>query len=58
MLQKTKQLPNCLKGAETSVILVVFWWCPLWSSRLYCYRFFPLLNMNQVPEKLSQWPNI
>jgi len=22
-----------------------FVWCPLWCPRLYCYRFFPLLNM-------------
>ena len=30
-----------------------FWWGPLWSPHLYCYRFLPLLNMNQVPESVS-----
>ena len=26
--------------------------CPLWRQHLYCYRFLPSLNMNQVPENL------
>jgi hypothetical protein len=32
----------------------------LWCQRLYCYRFFLLLNRNQVPEMLyfGQWPYI
>ena len=28
------QLSNCLIKAETVVVLIVFWWCPLWSPRL------------------------
>ena len=32
----------------------------LWRQHLYCYRFFLLLNRNQVPEMLyfGQWPYI
>jgi hypothetical protein len=29
-----------------------FQWCRLWRQRLYCYRFFLSLYMNQVPEML------
>jgi len=29
-----------------------FQWCHLWRQRLYCYRFFLSLYMNQVPEML------
>jgi len=48
MLKIPQQLPNCLKRAEISVILIGFLWGPLWRPRLYCHRFLPLLNMNQV----------
>ena len=35
-----------------------FLWCPLSRPCLYCFSFLPLLNMNQVPEKVyvGQWP--
>jgi hypothetical protein len=45
-------MANCLKRAEKSVVLISFWWCPLWSPRLYCCCFLPWFNMNQVPETL------
>ena len=49
-----KKLSNCLKRAETSVVLIVFD-CVLYEVRAYknkcCYCFLPSLNMNQVPEK-------
>ena len=51
MLKSLKQLPNYLKRAETTVVLIVF------NSVIYrvhaykyCYRFLPSLYMNQVPE--------
>ena len=48
------KLSNCLKRAETSVVLIVFG-CVLCEVRAYknkcCYCFLPSLNMNQVPEK-------
>ena len=31
----------------------LFQWCYLWRQHLYCYRFFLLLYMNQVPEMLK-----
>jgi len=40
-----KQLSNCLKIAETSVVPIVF------NRVLYCYRFLSSLYMNQVLEK-------
>ena len=51
-----KKLSNCLKRAETSVVLIVFD-CVLCEIRAYkvykhtecCYCFLPSLNMNQVP---------
>ena len=53
MSKSPKQLPNCLKGAETSVVPIVF------NDTLYhlCMytvtgSFLLLLYMNQVPEKL------
>ena len=27
------------KKADTSLILIVFWWCSLWSLVFYCYCF-------------------
>ena len=48
-----KKLSNCLKRAETSLVLIVFD-CVLCEVRAYkhicCYCFLPSLNMNQVPE--------
>jgi len=48
-----KQLSNCLKIAETSIVLVAFNCviCDV-STYIYCYRFFLLLYKNQVPEML------
>jgi len=48
MLKSRKQLPNCLKRAETIIVLIVF------NGVLceVCFRFLPLLNMNQVPAEL------
>jgi hypothetical protein len=34
-----KQLPNCLKRAETGIVLIKRW--PLSCSHLYCYHFLP-----------------
>jgi len=35
MSKAAKKLSNCLKRAETSVVLIRrFWLCPLWSPRL------------------------
>ena len=56
MSKAPKQLSNCLKRAETSVVLIVFDWVLLEvrGYKLYkhkcCYCFLPSLNMNQVPE--------
>jgi len=55
MFQKPKrQLPNCLKIEETSVVLIVF------DGVLCEVCFLPFLNVNQVPEKLylGQWPYV
>ena len=40
-----KKLSNCIKRAETSVVLIVK------SALKWCYCFLPSLNMNQGPEK-------
>jgi len=39
MSNNPKQLPNCLKTAETSILLVVR--CALSCPCLYCYHFLP-----------------
>ena len=56
------KLPNYLKRAETSIVLIVFSWCPLWILCVYSYCFLPSdsLYMNKGPEKwyLGQWPYI
>ena len=53
MSKAPKKLSNCLKRAETSVVLIVFD-CVLCEVRAYkhkcCCCFLPSLNMNQVPE--------
>ena len=53
LLKAPKKLSNCLKRAETSLVLIVFD-CVLCEVRVYkhkcCYCFLPSLNMNQVPE--------
>ena len=50
MSKSSKQLPNCLKWADTSVILIIIMLSSV-SLRVYCYRFLLLRNMNQVPDK-------
>ena len=49
-----KKLSNCLKRAETSVVLIVFD-CVLLEVRVYKFimllLFLTSLKMNQVPEK-------
>ena len=40
------KLPNCLKRAETDVVLSVL------DVRAYIVSFLSLLDMNRVPEKL------
>ena len=51
MSKTPKQLSNCLKRAEKSVVLIVFD-CILCEVRAYKHKycFWPSLNMNQVPE--------
>ena len=56
MSKAPKKLLNCLKRAETSLVLIIFD-CVLcevraykFISHKYCYCFLPSLNMNQVPE--------
>ena len=46
MSKAPKKLSNCLKRAETSLVLIIFD-CVL--SECY-YIFLPSLNMNPVPE--------
>ena len=54
MSKKTAKLTEICKRRSDRFQL-----CPLWSPRLYCYRFLSSLNMNQVPAKLScQWSYI
>ena len=48
-LKGPKQLPNCLKIAEASVVLNVFKGT---SVLVHYYCFCLLLNRNQAPEKL------
>ena len=60
ILKCWKAQNNCqiVQRVETSVALVVFDdILNLWNPCLYCYRFWPLLNMNPVPDKLhlGQW---
>jgi len=45
-----KQVPNCLKIADTSVVIIIFNGV-LWSLRLYCYSFLLSRYKNQVSEK-------
>ena len=47
-----KQLPNCLKRAETTIVLIVFNGV-LCDLHTYTVTIFLLkINMNQVPERL------
>ena len=55
MSKAPKKLSNCLKRAETSVVLIVYdgVLCEVRAYKLKhkcCYCFLPSLNMNQVPE--------
>jgi hypothetical protein len=47
-----KQLSNCLKRAETTIVLIVFngVLCDLHAYTVTI--FLPNINMNQVPERL------
>jgi hypothetical protein len=53
MSKAPKQLSNGIKRAEARVVLIVFDYI-LEEVHAYkhnlCYCFWPLLNMNQVPE--------
>ena len=52
MLKTPKQLLNCLKRAEKSIVLIVFdgVLCEVFAYN--CYNVLPLFNMNQVPGEL------
>jgi hypothetical protein len=50
MSKSSKQLPKCLKWADTSAILINIMLSSV-SLRLYCYHFLLLRNMNHVPDK-------
>ena len=49
---KKQKLPNCLKRAETDVVLSVL------DFRAYIVSFLSSLDMNQVPEKLYLGQNL
>ena len=49
---KKKQLPNCLKRAETDIVLNVL------DVRVYIVSFSASLDMNQVPETLYLGQNV
>jgi hypothetical protein len=51
-LRIKKQLPNCLKGAETDIVLSVL------DVRAYIVSFSASLDMNQVTEKLYLGQNL
>ena len=51
MTKSPKQLPNCLKRAETSAVLIVF--NAVLLLHLYYYCFLLSAYRNQVPEKLT-----
>lgn len=61
MLKSLKQLPNCAKWEEISIVLIGFYdvLCDVHAYTVafsYCRFFFLLsLNMNQVPEKPISW---
>ena len=52
MSKSPKQLPNCLKRAEQVSFSSFLMLSSMKSVLKNCYHFLPLLNMNQVPEKL------
>jgi hypothetical protein len=49
-LQYQKQLSNCLKRAETSVVFIIFY--GVLSSVKSGLILLSLLNVNQVPENI------
>jgi hypothetical protein len=55
MSKSPKQLPNCLRGVETSIILIVCDGVLCEICPYNCYHFLLLLNMNQIPEKAISW---
>jgi hypothetical protein len=46
ILQYKKELPNCLKIAETSVVLIVFNAYSIFSSFLFLFCFFVIKNLS------------
>jgi hypothetical protein len=54
MSKSLKCMSNCLKIAETSVILMDFNGV-LYHVHSYTYYFLPPLYMNEVPEKNISW---
>ena len=50
-----QQLRNFLKRWETSVVLIVFQWCFLSRSRLYCYRLLLFVLLESVTRKVIFW---
>ena len=56
-VKKPKTTAKLSKKSRNKRLSNSIWWCPLCSLCLYCYRSLPLLNINQVPEKLylGQW---
>ena len=52
IVEKKTQLSNCLKRAETDVVLSVL------DVRAYIVSFLSSLDMNQVPEKLYIGQNV
>ena len=52
IVEKNNQLSNCLKRAETDVVLSVL------DVRAYIVSFLSSLDMNQVPEKLYIGQNV
>jgi len=53
MLKSLKQLPYCLRRAETSVVLIVIDGVLCHVLCLCCCCFLPSLKMNEVPEKIG-----
>ena len=52
IVKKKQKLPNCLKRAETDIVLSVL------DVRAYIVSFPASLDMNQVPEKLYLGQNL
>ena len=60
MLQCKKKHQNnchffCLKSTETSIILILFWLCPLRNSHLYCLLFLTVAEHILGTSKIVSW---